>query len=140
MDKIKKALLDDCREHLILAVGSAAGAGEHETAARINAILVDIDIACEMCYTGKNARKARENEEVNKMAKWLDIWKVMYNPSGCGAVPYYFNDKTEAEKFANRNYADMPVRVAATKSGDIPITVYKTADNADRDNGHTEYI
>lgn len=48
MDKIKKSLLDDCREHLILAVGSAAGAGEHETAVRINQILIDIDIAQEM--------------------------------------------------------------------------------------------
>lgn len=67
MDKTKKSLLDDCREHLVFAIGSAAGAGEHETAARINAILVDIDIACEMCYTGKNARKARNNEEVKTM-------------------------------------------------------------------------
>lgn len=62
MDKIKKALLDDCREHLVLAVGSVAGAGEHETAARINAILIELDIKCEMCYTGKNARKARKTE------------------------------------------------------------------------------
>lgn len=69
MNKIKKSLLDDCREHLVFAIGSAAGAGEHETAARINAILVDLDIECEMCYTGKNARKARENEEEKKMRK-----------------------------------------------------------------------
>ena len=68
MNKTKKALIDDCREHLVFAIGSAAGAGEHETAARINAILVDIDIACEMCYTGKNARGARKNEEEKKMA------------------------------------------------------------------------
>lgn len=53
MNKIKKSLLDDCREHLVFAIGSAAGAGEHETAARINAILIDLDIECEMCYTGK---------------------------------------------------------------------------------------
>lgn len=70
MDKIKKSLLDDCREHLILAVGSAAGAGEHETAVRINQILIDIDIAQEMCYTGKNARNARKNEEEKTMKKY----------------------------------------------------------------------
>lgn len=70
MNKIKKSLLDDCREYLVLAVGSAAGAGEHETAARINAILVDIDIACEMCYTGKNARKAQKTEE-KEMKKYI---------------------------------------------------------------------
>lgn len=58
MNKTQKALLDDCREHLILAVGSAAGAGEHETAARINAILIDIDTACEMCYTGKKCAES----------------------------------------------------------------------------------
>lgn len=70
MNKTKKALLDDCREHLIFAIGSAAGAGEHETAARINAILVDIDIALEMCYTGKNAREARKTEG-KKMKKYI---------------------------------------------------------------------
>lgn len=72
--------------------------------------------------------------------KLTNIWKVMYNPTGFGAVPYYFNSKEEAEKFANRDYADAPKRVAASESGDIPITVYKTAENADKDNGHTEYI
>lgn len=72
--------------------------------------------------------------------KWTNIWKVMYNPTGYGAVPYYFNSKEEAEKFANRDYADAPKRVAASEYGDIPITVYKTAENADKDNGHTEYI
>lgn len=71
MNKIKKSLLDDCREHLILAVGSAAGAGEHEIAPRINAILIELDIECEMCYTGKNARKARKNEEGKKMKKYI---------------------------------------------------------------------
>lgn len=70
MNKTKKALLDDCREHLIFAIGSAAGAGKHETAARINAILVDIDIAQEMCYTGKNAREARKTEG-KKMKKYI---------------------------------------------------------------------
>ncbi len=67
MNKAKRLWLDDCRESLVQAVGAAACAGEHETAARINAILIDIDIACEMCYTGKNARKARKNEEVKTM-------------------------------------------------------------------------
>lgn len=72
--------------------------------------------------------------------KLTNIWKVMYNPTGCGAVPYYFDSKEEAEIFANRDYADEPVRVAATKSGDMPIMVYKTAANADKDNGYFEFI
>jgi hypothetical protein len=84
-------------------------------------------------------RRWKRKQEEKKM-KWTNIWKVMYNPTGCGAVPYYFSSKTEAEKFAQRDYADIPVRVAESNSGDIPITVYKTADNADKDNGHTEYI
>jgi hypothetical protein len=92
---------------------------------------------------GTGARAVQQHysavKEVKKM-KWTNIWKVMYNPTGYGAVPYYFNSKEEAEKFANRDYADTPERVAASESGDIPITVYKTAYNADRDNGHTEYI
>lgn len=99
MNKIKKSLLDDCREYLVLAVGSAAGAGERETAARINAILVDIDIACEMCYTGKNSRKARKTEGKNMKyalyiesdnggrAVMLSVDKTWYicdcAPSGC---------------------------------------------------------
>ena len=70
----------------------------------------------------------------------LNIWKVMYNQTGYGAVPYYFDNKEEAEKFADRDYADPPEQVKATKTGDMPITVYKTAENADKDKGHTEYI
>lgn len=77
MNKIKKALLDDCREHLVFAIGSAAGAGEHETAVKINQILIDLDIACEMCYTGKNARKARKTEG-KKMKKY---YVVLYSDS-----------------------------------------------------------
>ena len=62
MDKIKKSLLADCREHLVFAIGSAAGAGEHETSAIINEILISLDITCEMCYTGKNSRVALKTE------------------------------------------------------------------------------
>lgn len=87
----------------------------------------------------RHVRRWKRKQEGKKM-KWTNIWKVMYNPTGYGAVPYYFNSKEEAEKFANRDYADVPKRVAASESGDIPITVYKTAENADKDKGHTEYI
>ena len=87
----------------------------------------------------RHVRRWKQKQEVKKM-KWTNIWKVMYNPTGYGAVPYYFNSKDEAEKFANRDYADAPKRVVASKFGDIPITVYKTAENADKDNGHTDYI
>lgn len=87
----------------------------------------------------RHVRRWKRKQEGKKM-KWTNIWKVMYNPTGYGAIPYYFNSKEEAEKFANRDYADTPKRVAASESGDIPITFYKTAENADKDNGHTEYI
>ena len=29
--------------------------------------------------------------------KWLNVWKVRYNPKGYGAFPYYFSNKDEAE-------------------------------------------
>lgn len=114
MDKIKKSLLDDCREYLVLAVGSAAGAGEHETAARINAILIDIDIACEMCYTGKNTRKSRENEEDTKMDK-IKIWSVCVNHvTWDSPQTLYFNSKDAAEEcYSHFEYADKPQYVGA---------------------------
>ncbi len=73
--------------------------------------------------------------------KWLNIWKVSYNPTVCGAIPYYFSDKNEAERFSQRDYADLPVKVAASTDGEPhPVMVYKTAENAERDNGHYVYI
>lgn len=72
--------------------------------------------------------------------KYLNIWKVMYNATGYGAVPYYFDNKKEAEKFAKRDYADKPERVQASKNGDIDIKIYKTTEDAEKDNGYYEYI
>ena len=73
--------------------------------------------------------------------KWLNIWKVHYNPTGHGTIPYYFSNKDEAERFAQRDYADLPVRVAASTDGEPhPVRVYKTAENAERDNGRYVYI
>lgn len=74
------------------------------------------------------------------MMKWLNIWKVMYNPTGYGAIPYYFNNKKEAEKFSKRDYADLPVRVKGEEYGEIPIRVYKTVEDAEEDKGYYEYI
>jgi hypothetical protein len=99
MDKTKKALLDDCREYLILAIGSAAGAGEHETAARINAILVELDIACEMCYTGKNTRKTRKNEEEKTMKTYY-----VYRARGFYNEFIIIFAETAAEKAAAAKY------------------------------------
>lgn len=73
--------------------------------------------------------------------KWTKFWKVMYNSTGYGEVPYYFDSKEEAEKFSRRDYATVPVRVAASEDGEPrPIMVYKSAENADKDNGHYEYV
>lgn len=75
------------------------------------------------------------------MKKWLNIWVVWYNPTGYGKVPYYFDTHEEAMKFSQRDYADTPKRIAKpTDNEPHPITVYKTAENADKDNGHTVFI
>lgn len=76
--------------------------------------------------------------EVNTM-KYTNFWKVLYNPTGAGAVPYYFASREEAEKFSARDYADAPERVKA-QDGETPILIYKTAEAAEKDNGHFEYI
>lgn len=75
-----------------------------------------------------------------KKEKWLNIWKVMYNPTGWGAIPIYFDNKEEAEKFSKRDYADTPVRVQASEYGDIDIQVYKTVEDVDKGDWHYEYI
>ena len=73
--------------------------------------------------------------------KWLNVWKVRYNPNGYDAVPYYFSDKNEAEKFAERDHADLPVRVAASSDGEPqPVKICKTAENAERYEGQYKYI
>ena len=73
--------------------------------------------------------------------KWLNIWKVCYNPKGYDAILYYFSNEAEAERFAQRDFADLPVRVAASTNGEPhPVRVYKTAENADRDKCHYVYI
>lgn len=74
-----------------------------------------------------------------KKEKWLNIWKVMYNPTGWGAIPKYFNNKEEAEKFAERDYADNPVRVQAS-NGEIIIEVYKKAEDVDKGKFYYECI
>lgn len=99
MNKTKKSLLDDCREHLVFAIGSAAGAGEHETAVKINQILIDLDIACEMCYTGKNARKARKNEEEKTMKAYY-----VYRARGFYNEFIIIFAETAAEKAAAAKY------------------------------------
>ncbi len=73
--------------------------------------------------------------------KWLNVWKVRYNPKGYGAFPYYFSNKDEAERFAQRDFADLPVRVAASTDGEPhPVKIYNTAENAERDKGQYQYI
>lgn len=74
-----------------------------------------------------------------KKEKWLNIWKVMYNPTGCGAIPIYFDSKEEAEKFSKRDYTDNPVRVKAS-NGEIIIEVYEKAEDVDKGDWHYEYI
>lgn len=67
MDKAKKQWLDDCKEHLVQATGSAYCAGCKELAQSINSILTELDKMEFLGYTGKNARGARKNEEENTM-------------------------------------------------------------------------
>lgn len=67
MSKAKKQWLDDCKEHLVQATGSAYCAGCKELAQSINSILTELDKMEFLGYTSKNARKARENEEVKTM-------------------------------------------------------------------------
>lgn len=68
IDKAKKQWLDDCKEHLVQATGSAYCAGCKELAQSINSILTELDKMEFLGYTGKNARKARKNKEEKKMA------------------------------------------------------------------------
>lgn len=62
MSKAKKQWLDDCKEHLVQATGSAYCAGCKELAQSINSILTEIDKMEFLGYTGKNARNARKTE------------------------------------------------------------------------------
>ncbi len=78
---------------------------------------------------------------MEKQEKWLNLWKVRYNPTGFSTILYYFSNKDEANRFAERDFADMPVRVAAsTDGGPHPVKIYKTAENAERDKGQYQYI
>ena len=96
MDKAKKLWLDNCRDSLIQAVGAAVCAGEHETATRINALLMDLDSACKMCYTSKNARKARENEEV----KTMTIYGRAITSDDMATIADYMDDAIREELHA----------------------------------------
>lgn len=62
MSKAKKQWLDDCKEHLVQATGSAYCAGCKELAQSINSILTELDKMEFLGYTGKNARNARKTE------------------------------------------------------------------------------
>lgn len=67
MSKAKKQWLDDCKEHLVQATGSAYCAGCKELAQSINSILTELDKMEFLGYTCKNARGAWKNEEVKTM-------------------------------------------------------------------------
>ena len=76
-----------------------------------------------------------------KSEKWLNIWKVRYNPNGYGAAPIYFDNLEAAEEFARRDYADKPVRVKASNSLDaVDISVYKSTSDYDNDIYYNIYI
>lgn len=78
------------------------------------------------------------------MKKWLNIWKVRYNPSGTGSIPVYFDNKNAADEFAaSHDYADEPVRICS--NGDNPndvynIDVYKAAEDYDNDYYYSMWV
>lgn len=73
MNKAKNQWLDDCKEHLVQATGSAYCAGCKELAQSINSILMELDKMEFLGYTGKNARKARKTEGKNmKYALYIE--------------------------------------------------------------------
>ena len=69
------------------------------------------------------------------------IWKVMYNPSGSGAVPYYFAKYDDAEKFSKMDYADPPEPVTVPEEPGYPVQCYRSLYGAEHDTDwHYEFI